>query len=100
MARVSIYVSDELKARMDAAEDGINWSEVARACFEKALDNQHIDVTDDSPTNLARWQRMPYPTMLMDNFFTIADGRRIDLLDIIRPLLNAHIEASRKPPVS
>lgn len=37
MARVSIYVSDDLKARMDDSGDTINWSEVARAAFLEAL---------------------------------------------------------------
>ena len=42
MARLSIYVPDELKTRMDAAGDAINWSEVARPAFLSALANhQH-----------------------------------------------------------
>lgn len=39
MARVSIYVPDDLKGRMDAAGDAINWSEVARPAFVSALAN-------------------------------------------------------------
>jgi hypothetical protein len=39
MARVSIYVPDELKARMDEAGEAINWSEVARPAFQNALAN-------------------------------------------------------------
>lgn len=37
MARVSIYVSDELKARMTEAGDALNWSDIARPAFETAL---------------------------------------------------------------
>lgn len=37
MARVSIYVPDDLKERMDAAGDAINWSEIARPAFQEAL---------------------------------------------------------------
>ena len=37
MARVSIYVSDELKARMSEAGDALNWSDIARPAFETAL---------------------------------------------------------------
>lgn len=37
MARVSIYVSDELKARMAEAGDALNWSDIARPAFETAL---------------------------------------------------------------
>jgi hypothetical protein len=42
MARISIYVPDPLKERMDAAEDRINWSEVARPAFEaKVAADEH-----------------------------------------------------------
>src|SRR6185436_8591408 len=34
---VNVYVSDDLKARMDRAADGVNWSSVAQGAFEKAL---------------------------------------------------------------
>ena len=37
MARVSIYVPDDLKERMDAVGDEINWSDVARPAFLMAL---------------------------------------------------------------
>ena len=36
MARISLYVTDELKARMDEAPD-VNWSDVARPAFLMAL---------------------------------------------------------------
>jgi hypothetical protein len=39
MARVSIYVDDDLKARMDETGGEINWSEVARPAFESAIAN-------------------------------------------------------------
>ena len=37
MARVSIYVSDELKARMAETGDALNWSDIARPAFETAI---------------------------------------------------------------
>lgn len=37
MARISLYLPDELKARMDAVADGVNWSEVARPAIASAL---------------------------------------------------------------
>ncbi len=37
MARISIYVRDDLKTRMDAAGDAINWSEVARPALTAAI---------------------------------------------------------------
>lgn len=39
MARLSIYVPDELKGRMDAVGDAVNWSEVARPAFVSAVAN-------------------------------------------------------------
>ncbi len=37
MARTNVYVSDELKARMDAVAEPVNWSQVAAAAFEARL---------------------------------------------------------------
>jgi hypothetical protein len=34
MARLSIYISEELKARMDAVGDKVNWSEVVRPSLQ------------------------------------------------------------------
>src|SRR5215831_16670109 len=39
MARVSIYVPDELKERMDKVGEAINWSEIARPGFLSAIAN-------------------------------------------------------------
>jgi predicted transcriptional regulator len=42
LARVSIYVSDELKARMDEVGEQTNWSEIARPAFLSAVaSNEH-----------------------------------------------------------
>jgi hypothetical protein len=37
MARIALYVPDELKTRMDAVEDQINWSDIARPAFTAAV---------------------------------------------------------------
>jgi hypothetical protein len=37
MARISLYISDDLKARMDAAGDGVNWSDAARPALAAAV---------------------------------------------------------------
>ena len=37
MARMNIYVSDDLKERMDNAEESANWSQVASRAFEIEL---------------------------------------------------------------
>jgi hypothetical protein len=39
MAKLNIYVPDDLKARMDAVGDNVNWSEVARPAFQAAVAN-------------------------------------------------------------
>jgi hypothetical protein len=39
MARISLYVPDDLKKRMDVARDAINWSEVVRPALHVALAN-------------------------------------------------------------
>jgi len=38
MARIAIYLSAELKARMDAIKN-INWSKVVKPAIEKAIKN-------------------------------------------------------------
>lgn len=37
MARMSIYVPDELKGRMDVLSDRVNWSGIAQAAFETEI---------------------------------------------------------------
>lgn len=37
MLRIDIYVPEELKARMDAVGDAVDWSQVARLAFEDSL---------------------------------------------------------------
>jgi len=37
MARVNVSVPDEMKERMDALADRVNWSEAARAAFEREI---------------------------------------------------------------
>jgi hypothetical protein len=37
MARLNLYIPDDLKARMDAVGDAINWSEVTRPAIKAAL---------------------------------------------------------------
>jgi hypothetical protein len=37
MPRVTVYVPDELKGRMDAAGEAVNWSAVAQTAFSEAV---------------------------------------------------------------
>jgi hypothetical protein len=46
MARIAIYVPDQLKARMDACDDKVNWSSVAQPAFERALAMEEAKMMD------------------------------------------------------
>ena len=41
MARLSIYIPDDLKARMDGVGDTVNWSEVVRPAIQAAVAAHH-----------------------------------------------------------
>lgn len=84
MARISIYVPDDLKALMDAAGDTINWSEVARPAFEAALKSAS-NTLEDGPTT---WRRYPKPTMQIDNMFLIVGDQRFFLKDLLADKLS------------
>ena len=45
MPRVSIYVQDEMKARMDEADDRANWSGIAQRAFETEL--HHLEAVKE-----------------------------------------------------
>lgn len=40
MARINVSVPDDLKERMSALDDRVNWSEVAQAAFEREVSNR------------------------------------------------------------
>src|SRR5690349_21581725 len=42
MPKVNLYVSDDLKARMDDAGEAVNWSAVAQRAFREAIATHHI----------------------------------------------------------
>src|SRR5438046_2935773 len=48
MPRVTLYVPDDLKTRMDVAGEAVNWSAVAQRAFREAVATQFIrkDSTD------------------------------------------------------
>ena len=54
VARVSIYISDELKARMDAVGEAVNWSEIARPAFLSAVANHEHRRTQTMTTAIER----------------------------------------------
>jgi hypothetical protein len=48
MARVTIYVPDDLKARMDACGGEVNWSATAQTAFERAIAREVWKMSDDT----------------------------------------------------
>lgn len=42
MARVTVYVPDDLKAEMDAAGDDLNWSNIAQGAFRDAITSNRL----------------------------------------------------------
>jgi hypothetical protein len=54
MARLSIYVTDELKARMDQVGDRVNWSEVVRPAIQAAVATYEYRRSPSMPTVIER----------------------------------------------
>jgi hypothetical protein len=54
VAKVSVYVSDELKARMDASGELTNWSEVARPAFLSAVTSNEYRKEQNMTTAIER----------------------------------------------
>lgn len=55
MARMTIYVPDELKARMDRSGDRVNWSAEAQRAFERVLASEGWrNMTDEMEQAVAR----------------------------------------------
>jgi hypothetical protein len=54
MAKLNIYVPDDLKARMDAVGDDVNWSEVARPAFQAAVANDEHKKGQNMDTAIER----------------------------------------------
>lgn len=43
MPRVTLYVPDDLKTRMDAVGEALNWSAVAQRAFREAISTHHVE---------------------------------------------------------
>lgn len=83
MARVSIYVPDELKARMDEAGDSVNWSEVARPAFTAALAAFNHRKGQNMESAIERLRASKELSEKQDQDIGKAEGRMVakDLLD-------------------
>lgn len=74
MARINIYVSDQLKKRMDAAGDA-NWSEIARPSFEAAVATYEHEKGHSMNTAIERLRASKQKTFQSDYFSGQQDGR-------------------------
>lgn len=65
MPRMNVYVSDELKARMDKAK-GANWSATAQSAFEKEINRMESSMTastiEDAVTRLRASKQLAMDT--------------------------------------
>lgn len=52
MPRITLYVPDELKARMDEAGDGLNWSAVTQRAIREAIAINQVKRNPDNMTNV------------------------------------------------
>jgi len=76
LARVAIYVPDDLKRRMDDVGDGINWSDVARPAFLAALAIYHHRRGPNMTTTIERLRASKAQSSKRDELQGKADGRR------------------------
>jgi hypothetical protein len=89
LAKVSVYVSDEVKARMDAAGERTNWSEVLRPALlaRLALNERRKDQSLVTTTERLRASRAEYLSKIEAE--AVEAGRRwagdeADYQDLIR----------------
>ena len=75
MARVSIYVPDDLKKQMDAVGDVINWSDVARPTFLMALATHQHKGKHTMTTAIERLRASKAKSDKEDEITGKADGR-------------------------
>jgi hypothetical protein len=72
MARLNIYVSDELKARMDEVGDDVNWSEVVRPAIHAAVANHEHRRSPSMNSAIERLRASKQEAVQEDT----ADGKR------------------------
>lgn len=75
MARVSIYVSEELKARMDAAGDAINWSGIVRPAIHAEVAKYENQKGQTMETVIARLRASREETKKYDRETGLKAGR-------------------------
>jgi hypothetical protein len=75
MARLSIYVTDELKARMDGVGDDVNWSEVVRPAIQRAIAIHQQRRSPSMNTAIERLRASKQEAVREDTDQGAADGR-------------------------
>jgi hypothetical protein len=75
MARVSIYVPDDLKTRMDEVGDAVNWSEIARPAFQAVVANHEHRKGQNMITAIERLRASKQETVQSDRLAGHQDGR-------------------------
>jgi hypothetical protein len=75
MARVSIYLPDELKARMDEIGDAANWSEIARPAFQAVVANHEHRKGQNMITAIERLRASKQEAVQTDRLEGHQDGR-------------------------
>jgi hypothetical protein len=76
MAKLNLYVPDDLKARMDAVSDNVNWSEVARPAFQAAVANYEHRKGRNMTTAIERLRASKQETVVSEEASGKAEGRR------------------------
>lgn len=75
MAKVNLYVRDDLKARMDEVGDAVNWSEVARPAFETAVANHEHRKGQNMTTAIERLRASKQETVQSEGLIGKRMGR-------------------------
>src|SRR5207249_2974358 len=75
MARVSIYVPDELKARMDEVGDGVNWSEIVRPAIHSTIAEYQHRRSRNMQTAIERLRASKQEQVAEDEQSGVQDGR-------------------------
>jgi len=75
MARLSIYVTDELKARMDEVGDDVNWSEVVRPAIQAAVATYQHRKTRNMTSAIERLHASKQEALQEDTAEGKQDGR-------------------------
>jgi hypothetical protein len=76
MARVNIYVPDNLKARMDGAGETINWSEVVRPVIQSAIADFEHRKDRNMSTAIARLRASKQEHVQSEQTFGKEAGRK------------------------